>query len=60
MPTENVKDIIRFCHEEGLMLFTDEVGWCLEVATAVKLPLTTVDKTSWVFFNLIHVVQSIS
>ena len=26
LPTENVKDIIRFCHEEGLMLFTDEVG----------------------------------
>ena len=25
LPTENVRDIIRFCHEEGLMLFTDEV-----------------------------------
>ena len=26
LTTENAKEIIRFCHEEGLVLFTDEVS----------------------------------
>ena len=25
LPRENMKEIVRFCHDEGLLLFSDEV-----------------------------------
>ena len=39
LPVENVREIIRFCHEEGLVLFTDEVRVVLHNQCSMELRL---------------------